>query len=224
MSQKARTAQLWLLAIAALVGVWLVENGAATELVPPQPTTAEAFAAGPGLRPDAPVADPLRPSAPVRVRIAAIGVDAPMTPLGLGPDGSLDAPPVDTPDVVGWYKGGTPPGARGTAILAGHVDSARGRSVFYRLGSLRKGSTVEVDRADGSTAVFSLDAIEVYENERFPDDRVYGASEHASLRLITCGGGYSKETGYQGNVVAYAHLTDVRHAPSLTPSTDRRRA
>ncbi|NUS88393.1 MAG: class F sortase, partial [Streptomyces sp.] len=27
------------------------------------------------------------------------------------------------------------------------------------------------------------------------------------LRVITCGGGYSKSTGYQGNVVAFAHLT-----------------
>lgn len=50
----------------------------------------------------------------------------------------------------------------------------------------------------------------MYENEDFPDQRVYGASPHASLRLITCGGGFSEKTGYQGNVVAYAHLTEVR--------------
>ncbi len=40
--------------------------------------------------------------------------------------------------------------------------------------------------------------------------RGYGDAAHAWLRLITCGGGFSKETGYQGNVVAYAHLTEVR--------------
>lgn len=90
------------------------------------------------------------------------------------------------------------------------MDNAQGPSVFYDLGSMKKGSTVEVLRQDGRTAVFSLDAIEVYDSKDFPDRRVYGASEHASLRLITCGGGFSDATGYEGNVVAYAHLTGVR--------------
>ncbi|MEV7234896.1 class F sortase [Streptomyces sp. NPDC051020] len=207
MFQKAKG---WLVAVAALVGVWLIQHGAGTVLVPPQPTTAQAFAAGPGVQPGSPVAAPLRPSTPVRLRIPSIKVDAPMTRLGLGSDGSLDVPPAENRNVVGWYKDGTPPGAKGTALVAGHVDNAKGRSVFYDLGTLTKGSTVEVVRQDGSTAVFSLDAIEVYKNKDFPDRRVYGASPFAALRLITCGGGFSRDTGYQGNVVAYAHLTGVR--------------
>nr|WSW69354.1 class F sortase [Streptomyces sp. NBC_00995] len=207
MSQKAKG---WLLVVAALAGLWLVRNGAATQLTPPAPASADAFAAGPGLLPGSPVAEPLRPSAPVRITIPAIRVDAPMMRLGLGPDGSLDVPPAGNTDLVGWYQDGPPPGARGTAIVAGHVDNAQGPSVFYDLGSMKKGSTVEVLRRDGRTAVFSVDAIEVYDNEDFPDRRVYGASQHASLRLITCGGGFSPSTGYEGNVVAYAHLTGVR--------------
>ncbi|MGW2595666.1 class F sortase [Streptomyces sp. NPDC001515] len=207
MSQKAKG---WLLVVAALAGLWLIRNGAGTQLTPPAPAAADAFAAGPGLLPGSPVAAPLKPSAPVRIRIPAIRVDAPMMRLGLGPDGSLDVPPAGNTDIVGWYKDGTPPGAKGTAIVAGHVDNADGPSVFYDLGAMKKGSAIEVLRQDGRTAVFTLDAIEVYENEDFPDRRVYGASEHASLRLITCGGGFSSATGYRGNVVAYAHLTGVR--------------
>ncbi|MGW7706528.1 class F sortase [Streptomyces sp. NPDC054771] len=207
MSQKAKG---WLLVIAALAGVWLIRNGADTQLVPPRPTATQAFAAGPVPQPGSPVADPLKPSAPVRIRIPSIRVDAPMMRLGLGPDGSLDVPPAGDRNMVGWYRDGTPPGSRGSAIIAGHVDNAQGRSVFYDLGALQKGSTVEVVRQDGRTAVFSLDAIEVYESDDFPDQRVYGASSFASLRLITCGGGFSKKTGYAGNVVAYAHLTAVR--------------
>ncbi|MFJ6459809.1 class F sortase [Streptomyces sp. NPDC091387] len=207
MSQKAKG---WLLVVAALAGVWLIRNGADTRLTPPGPASAEAFAAGPELLPGSPVAEPLRPSAPVRIRIPSIRVDAPMMRLGLGPDGSLDVPPAGNTDIVGWYRDGTPPGAKGSAIVAGHVDNAQGPSVFYNLGTLKKGSTVEVLRQDGRTAVFALDGIEVYDSEDFPDKRVYGSSEHASLRLITCGGGFSKSTGYEGNVVAYAHLTSVR--------------
>ncbi|MFI5767638.1 class F sortase [Streptomyces sp. NPDC051658] len=207
MSQKAKG---WPLVIAALAGVWLIRNGADTQLVPPRPTAAQAFAGGPEPQPGSPVAEPLKPSAPVRIRIPSIRVDAPMMRLGLGSDGSLDVPPAGNRNIVGWYRDGTPPGSRGSAFVAGHVDNAQGRSVFYDLGALQKGSTVEVVRQDGRTAVFSLDAIEVYKNDDFPDKRVYGASSFASLRLITCGGGFSKETGYEGNVVAYAHLTSVR--------------
>ncbi|WP_432151849.1 class F sortase [Streptomyces sp. bgisy029] len=210
MSQSAQKARGWLVGIAVLCGIWLVQNGSGEQLIPPQPSGAQAFAAGPQLQPGSPVAEPLRPSDPVRIRIPSIDVDAPMMRLGLGADGSLDVPPDENRNLAGWYADGVPPGAQGTAIVAGHVDNADGPSVFYALGALTKGTRVEVVREDGRTAVFSIDAIEVYDNEDFPDQRVYGDSPHASLRLITCGGGFSKETGYQGNVVAYAHLTDVR--------------
>lgn len=210
MDRTALKARSWLVAVAALCGTWLVHNGAAVRTVAPQPSAAEAFAAGPELRPGTPVAEPLRSSGPVRIRIPGIGVDAPMTGLGLGADGSLDAPPAGNRNLAGWFADGTPPGAEGTAIVAGHVDNAEGPSVFYALGSLKKGAAVEIDRRDGRTAVFSVDAVEVYEKDDFPDKRVYGATAHASLRLITCGGGFTRETGYQGNVVAYAHLTEVR--------------
>jgi hypothetical protein len=208
--RTALRARAWLAGVTALCGIWLVHNGAAVRTVAPQPSTAEAFAAGPEPRPGTRVADPLRPSEPVRIRIPGIGVDAPMTGLGLTADGSLDAPPAGNRNLAGWFEGGTPPGAKGTAIVAGHVDDADGPSVFYGLGALKKGAGVEIDRGDGSTAVFSVDAVEVYGNDEFPDERVYGATPHASLRLITCGGGFTRETGYQGNVVAYAHLTEVR--------------
>ncbi|MDQ0796484.1 class F sortase [Streptomyces sp. B1I3] len=206
----ALRARAWLVGIAVICGLWLIQNGVTHRIVPPQPATAEAFAAAPGPRPGAHRARPLLPAEPVRIRIPGIGVDAPMMRLGLGADGSLDVPPARDRNVAGWFAEGTPPGAKGTAIVAGHVDGAEGPSVFYSLGSLRKGNPVEIDRADGRTAVFAVDAVEVYRNDDFPDQRVYGPSSHASLRLITCGGGYSRKTGYLGNVVVYAHLTEVR--------------
>ncbi|MFG3494016.1 class F sortase [Streptomyces sp. NPDC047928] len=198
----------WGVAVAVCVGLWLVQNGSA-DVTPPLPSAAEAFAAGPHRHTDA-AAEPLPPSAPVRVRIPAIDVDAPVMRLGLGPDGSLDVPPAGNRNVAGWFKDGTPPGAEGTAIMAGHVDNAHGPAVFYALGALKKGHRVEVDRMDGRTAVFTVDAIEVYDNDAFPDRKVYGRADRAELRVITCGGGFSQRTGYRGNVVAYAHLIGVR--------------
>lgn len=198
----------WGIAVAACVGLWLVQSGSG-DVTPPAPSAADAFAAGPGWHTTA-AADPMPPSAPVRIRIPRIGVDAPVMRLGLGPGGTLDVPPAADGNLAGWYQEGAAPGASGTAIMAGHVDNARGPAVFYGLGSLKKGDRVEVARVDGRTAVFTVDAIEMYDNDAFPDDKVYGRAERAELRVITCGGGFSPKTGYQGNVVVYGHLIGAR--------------
>ncbi|MFF9123382.1 class F sortase [Streptomyces sp. NPDC014889] len=192
--------------VAFCSGVWLLHSGAETH-APPQPG-ADQGVFDPGG--EARAAPALPPSRPVRIRIPSIRIDAPLTGLGLTKSGSLDVPPAGDKNLAGWYEAGTTPGERGTAIVAGHVDNAQGPAVFYNLGALKKGSTVEVDRRDGGVAVFTVDAIEVYEAKDFPDEKVYGTAKRPELRVITCGGGYSKTTGYQGNVVVFAHLTGSR--------------
>ncbi|MEE1930590.1 class F sortase [Streptomyces sp. TRM 70351] len=200
-------------------GVWLIEHSPREEL-PPQPSPEQAAlpSEGPTADPGTQAMVPLPPSEPVRVRIPAIEVDAAVMPLGLEEDGSLEVPPQEAANLTGWYEGGATPGTRGTAIVAGHVDSAAGPSVFYGLGSLKKGNTVAVDRADGLTAEFEVHAIEVYDRDAFPDDRVYGPSSRAEIRLITCGGGYSRSDGYLGNVVVYGHLTAITVTPEARPA------
>ncbi|MGV9555094.1 class F sortase [Streptomyces sp. NPDC003401] len=191
-------------AVALGSGVWLL-HGAGTH-APPQPSAAEARPGGADPR----AAPALPPSPPDRVRIPSIRVDAPLTGLGLTPSGSLDVPPAERKNLAGWYESGTTPGETGTAIVAGHVDNADGPAVFYDLGALRRGATIEVDRRDGGVAVFTVDAVEVYDARAFPDRKVYGAAARPELRVITCGGGYSRATGYRGNVVVFAHLTGSR--------------
>ncbi|MDX3752354.1 class F sortase [Streptomyces sp. AK08-02] len=192
-------------------GAWLVRSGGETH-APPQPSAAQARTRPThpeSSHPESPTPT-LPPSPPLRIRIPAIGVDAPLMGLGLTATGSLDVPPAERENLAGWYEDGTVPGGTGTAIVAGHVDNADGPSVFYRLGALEKGGGIEVERLDGSTARFTVDAVEVYDTENFPDEKVYGAAKRAELRVITCGGRYSRSTGYQGNVVVFAHLTGSR--------------
>ncbi|MDF3297399.1 class F sortase [Streptomyces tropicalis] len=189
-------------AAALCSGAWLLHGTGAH--APPQPSVTEG-------RPDpgeeALAAPALPPSPPDRIRIPSIRVNAPLTGLGLTAAGSLDVPPAGQKNLAGWYEAGTTPGETGTAIVAGHVDNAEGPAVFYDLGALKRGSAIEVDRRDGRVARFTVDAVEVYQAKDFPDDKVYGAAKRPELRVITCGGGYSKATGYQGNVVVFAHLT-----------------
>ncbi|MFD8733977.1 class F sortase [Streptomyces sp. NPDC059618] len=182
---------------------------------PPQPSADQAFsapAAGHAGAAAHPAVAPLPRSEPVRLRIPAIGVDASLVRLGLDRAGALRPPPEGDPHVAGWYGGGTAPGSRGTAVTTGHVDTRAGSpGVFYRLGAVTKGETVEIGRADGRTAVFTVDAVEVYDKRRFPGTKVYGGSGRPELRVITCGGP-AGDSGYRGNVVVYATLTAVRGA------------
>lgn len=59
------------------------------------------------------------------------------------------------------------------------------------------------------TAVFSVYAVEVVSKAGFPADHVYANTSEPELRVLTCGGGFSRKTAYDGNVVAYARLTSV---------------
>ncbi|ANP54871.1 hypothetical protein J2Z21_001471 [Streptomyces griseochromogenes] len=185
-------------------GVWLLGSGTHA---PPQPSAAEGRPEPGEERLAAPA---LEPSAPTRIRIPAIRVNAPLMGLALTRSGSLDVPPAKEKNLAGWYEAGTMPGETGTAIIAGHVDNTEGPAVFYDLGALKRGAVIEIGRQDGSVAVFTVDAVEVYAARDFPDEKVYGAATRPELRVITCGGGYSKATGYQGNVVVFAHLTGGR--------------
>lgn len=198
-------------------GVWLIGNGGGAQS-PPQPPATEGFAARSSTtgrpatgQPPPGVAAPLPASVPTRVRVPAVKVDAPLMNLGLLDDGGLATPPEVDRNLAGWYASGTAPGVVGTALIAGHVDNHAGPAVFYNLGALRKGDTVEIQREDGRTAVFSVDAVEVFDGDAFPDRKVYGAAVRPELRLITCGGGFSEERQeYLGNVVVFAHLTGAR--------------
>lgn len=157
-----------------------------------------------------PAVQPLPASTPLRLRIPAAAVDAPMMKLGLDAAGALEPPPDNNPVLTGWYAGGTVPGAVGTAVTAGHVDTSLGPGVFQKLGSVRKGAVIEILRADQRTAVFTVYAVEVYGKKDFPDEKVYGRSARPELRVITCGGAYSKKAGYEDNIVVFAALTATR--------------
>ena len=86
-----------------------------------------------------------------------------------------------------------------------------GPAVFYRLGTLRPGDRVSVTRRDGRTAVFTVSRVARFPQSRFPSREVYGAIDHAGLRLITCGGTYdSANHRYLDNVVVFARLQAVR--------------
>jgi sortase (surface protein transpeptidase) len=142
-------------------------------------------------------------SAPVRVQIPAIGVDAPLIRLGLDAKGALEVP--KRFDEAGWWTGGSKPGERGPAVIAGHVDSKTGPAVFYGIPRLRRGDVVTVRRRDGSSVRFTVQGSARYAKDRFPTARVYGPTRRPTLRLITCSGVFDRSSGhYLDNTVVFA--------------------
>jgi len=142
-------------------------------------------------------------ASPVALTIPLIGVKTNLITLGLAAGGALQVP--SSTSIAGWYTGSPRPGAIGSAIIVGHIDSLTGPGVFYRLAELRGGDDVYVQRADGTTAEFRVTSVQTYLKDKFPTQTVYGPTPDAELRLITCGGAFDPATGhYLSNIVVYA--------------------
>ncbi|MDX2914160.1 class F sortase [Streptomyces griseiscabiei] len=207
-------------------------TGPATPTAPATPTgpapvtPAAPKPAAESVRP-APTPEPAEPKSPARPRtlppspartvsVPYLGIEAPVTGLRLDARRRLPAPPDDKPKLVGWYTEGPAPGGPGTAVVVGHRDTRTGPAVFAALDVIKPGRVVEVLRADGRTAVYTVDAVKSYEKDRFPSKEVYGHRARPELRLITCGGTYDRRKGYASNVVVFAHLTATRE-PARKP-------
>jgi len=151
-------------------------------------------------------------SVPVSLEIPAIKVRSDLLQLGLNPDRTVQVPPLERDSRAGWYEYSPTPGQLGPSVILGHVDSAKyGPGIFYRLGALRPGDTVTVGRTDRSTATFRVDRVVSYPKNRFPTLEVYGNTDDAQLRLITCGGKFDFSAhSYEDNIVAFATLVSSK--------------
>lgn len=156
-------------------------------------------------------------SEPTAIDIPAIGVHSEMQQVGLTAKHTLEVPARGPHhDQAAWYKHSATPGARGPAIIVGHVDSATdGPSVFFHLGNLRPGDEVLVTRGDGTVAIFTVEAVRQHRKDAFPTELVYGDTDHPALRLITCGGPFDRaERSYRDNVIVFATLVGFRQTSS----------
>ena len=179
------------------------------------PTAAGPAAESPPAPPAAPTALVLPASTPVSVSVPAIGINSPLIELGRNPDGTVEVPSLDDPDSTPcWYRNSPSPGTLGPAIILGHVDSrAFGPGVFYSLQNLRPSDIIDVARADGTIAEFSIDSVETVQKSDFPTLQVYGNLDHAGLRLITCGGEFDPAaSSYESNIIVFASLVGSRSA------------
>jgi len=153
---------------------------------------------------------PLTPSQrealkPVRVRIPPVDIDSAVIELGISEDGKPEVPSGDSFHLAGWYQETSLPREAGPTVIAGHMDSRSGPSVFYRLREALPGDQVILTLENGEEVVFVVDAIEQVDKAGFPGDRVFGFSSQAELRLVTCGGSFRSDAGsYSDNLIVFA--------------------
>jgi hypothetical protein len=203
--------------VAGIAGALLLVGGAvtiATAMLAQQHAPQPAAGAAGGIGPATARGPSLSRSLPLSVDIPAIGVHSKLLHLGVNADGSIEVPSIATSaSKAAWYKYSATPGQIGSAVIEGHVDSYHGPAVFFRLGALRPGDHIDVALADGITAIFRVTGVREYAKSKFPARIIYGATDYAALRLITCGGAFDYATGhYRSSTVVFASLDGYRKA------------
>lgn len=141
-------------------------------------------------------------SFPVAVRIAGIGLEAPVISVGVDERNDFDVPAADT---VGWYKYSSTPGSIGSTVLAAHVDYAGQEGAFFNLEEVTAGEILEVEMADGSIMQYEVTDSVLYDKQALPAEDLFRKDGAPTLQLITCGGDFdSSERSYLGNLVVTA--------------------
>jgi LPXTG-site transpeptidase (sortase) family protein len=120
--------------------------------------------------------------------IPAIGVDAPVEPVGVT-SGVLNVPHENQWTGVGWYENGPVPGQAGSAVIDGHLDRPGGLpAVFWKLNQLHVGDTVMVVDTQGKSLNFRVVGVQAYAPSAAPLNKIYGDTSGTYLNLITCAG------------------------------------
>jgi hypothetical protein len=141
---------------------------------------------------------------PSRVRLARLGIDAPVAAIGIDlGSGALGIP--EDIQRVGWWRDGAAPGDRqGTILLAGHVDSAKdGAGAFYALKGARRGDAVTLT-GGGKAQRWRVTSVRRMRKAALPSS-IYTRSGPRRLVLVTCGGPFDARSGhYKDNIVVTA--------------------
>ncbi|MET0828571.1 MAG: sortase [Microbacterium sp.] len=142
---------------------------------------------------------------PVRVQIAAAGIDMEVIPVGVESGGFMELPP--NPAIAGWYRFGPDPWSPdGNTVISAHIDAPDYPiGPFDRLRDLASDTEVTVLGADGSTAAYGVVSVTYYPKQDLPTEAIFARAGTRALVLITCGGEFDSTTGrYADNVVVLA--------------------
>lgn len=174
----------------------------------PEPASAAPNVAGPDVERIGIPVEPravIAPNAPVSVAIDELGVRAPVDPVGIYEDGSVEIP--EDVSRVGWFRFGSDPAqGEGSTVIVGHRDGFdQGAGAFYSIAGLDIGDAIEVELADGSLRDYEVVAREVVAKNLLPTSDLFAENGPERLTLISCIGYFDRDgDGYRENVVVTA--------------------
>jgi sortase A len=130
---------------------------------------------------------------PTRISIPKINLDTEVESVGLTYSGNMSTPKklMNT----GWYKYGTVPGNKGSAVIDGHVDNGLGlAAVFKNLKQLAIGDDVYVKNNLNQELHFRVIDTQIYYYKDVPLTLMFNRDDGPSyLNLITCDGNWIPE-------------------------------
>ena len=137
-------------------------------------------------------------------RFSLRDIDLPVLPVGVAEDGMMELP--TSAFTIGWYEFGARPADRaGTTVLAGHVDTkAEGLGPLAALRGVDEGTRITLTAAGGTARRYSVTEVKIIRKARVPLDQIFAREGPETLVVITCGGPYSRSTGYRDNVIVTA--------------------
>ncbi|MFD1032458.1 class F sortase [Metaplanococcus flavidus] len=142
---------------------------------------------------------------PSRIAIPSIGVDAAIEATGILDNGEMGVP--EDIDQVGWFEPGFQVGAKGHAVLAGHVDGLAGPAIFYHLSKVEAGEKVILTDKDGREMVYEIRKMASYPTAEAPIEEIFGPSDSRMINLITCTGTFNRNIGsHEERLVVTAEL------------------
>lgn len=148
----------------------------------------------------------LAPGVPQTLVIPALGITAPVAPVGIDRQGEMTEP--SDAHGVTWYKQGYMPGTMGNAVFAGHYTWLGKPGVFHDLTKLVVGDAIEVTNDQKQRLRFTVSSTEHFLTESAPGEAIFGKSDTAQLKLITCYGHWNHNAQqYQERYIVTARYT-----------------
>lgn len=142
---------------------------------------------------------------PRYLRIPRLQINSRILRQEVNISGSIGAP--DNIADAGWYDGSSNPGDNGAVVITGHVAGETKSGIFYRLGNLREGDTIEIERGDGKTYRYKVVKSEAVDRDKLPMEQLLNSIEPGKpgLNLVTHSTRYDTMTNkYEQTTVVYA--------------------
>jgi LPXTG-site transpeptidase (sortase) family protein len=140
---------------------------------------------------------------PVRLMVPQLSIDAKIQYVGTTTTGAMGIP--SNFSDVAWYKFGTMPGEKGSAVIDGHLDNGLGLpAVFNKLEELKRGDSLYVVTEGEQQIEFIVERLENYEYTQLPLQEIFHRNDDVWLNLITCSGSWIKDKKtYNQRLVVY---------------------